>query len=104
MNIGQTSFSLKLINCTSKKSYQGAIAAYDQTLEIEPDNHVAWYNRGNALRKLKQHQEALLSYDKALEIKPDYPAAWNNRGVVLGNSGKYEEAIASYDKALEKYT
>ncbi|MEG4282183.1 CHAT domain-containing protein, partial [Microcoleus sp. A006_D1] len=81
--------------------YEEAIASYDKALEIKPDKHEAWYNRGIALRNLGKYEEAIASYDKALEIKPDKHEAWNNRGLALYKLGKFEEAIASYDKALE---
>ncbi|MBE9262696.1 tetratricopeptide repeat protein [Microcystis sp. LEGE 00066] len=79
----------------------GAIASYDRALEMKPDLHKAWYNRGVALGNLGRFEQAIASYDRALEIKPDYHEAWNNRGIALKNLGRYEEAIASYDKALE---
>ncbi|MEG5043727.1 tetratricopeptide repeat protein [Microcoleus sp. B4-C1] len=85
----------------SDEQYAKAIASYDKALEIKPDKHEAWNNRGVALGNLGRWEEAIASYDKALEIKPDKHEAWNNRGIALGNLGRWEEAIASYDKALE---
>ncbi len=79
----------------------GAIASWDRALEMKPDYHGAWYNRGNALGNLGRLEEAIASYDRALQIKPDDHYAWNSRGVTLNNLGRYEEALASSDKALE---
>ncbi|MFN5971892.1 MAG: tetratricopeptide repeat protein [Microcystis sp.] len=79
----------------------GAIASYDQALEITPDDHEAWYNRGFALGNLGRLEEAIASYDRALEIKPDLPQAWNNRGNALFNLGRFEQAIASFDQAIK---
>jgi tetratricopeptide (TPR) repeat protein len=79
----------------------GAIASYARALEIKPDYHLAWYNRGNALDNLGRYEEAIASFDRALEIQPDFHLAWDNRGVALGNLGRLEQAIASYDQALE---
>ncbi|MGB7442146.1 MAG: tetratricopeptide repeat protein [Coleofasciculaceae cyanobacterium] len=81
--------------------YEEALASYEKALEIKPDLHEAWYNRGVALYKLGRYEEAIASYEKALEIKPDNYAAWNNKGNALGELGRYEEAIASYERALE---
>ncbi|MGK7909250.1 MAG: tetratricopeptide repeat protein [Synechococcus sp.] len=80
---------------------QEAIRFYDKALEIKPNDHLAWSNRGIALDQLDRTEEAITSYDKALEFKPDSHEAWYNRGVTLGQLGRTEEAIASYDKALE---
>ncbi|NES23130.1 MAG: tetratricopeptide repeat protein [Symploca sp. SIO3E6] len=77
------------------------IASYDRALELKPDKHGAWYNRGIALYKLERYEEAIASYDRALEFNPDYDGIWNNRGIALKDLGRYEEAIASYDQAIE---
>jgi Flp pilus assembly protein TadD len=60
----------------------------DQALEIKPDDHEAWNNRGIALGNLGRFEDAIASYDQALEIKPDFHQAWYNRGVALGNLGR----------------
>ncbi|TRU86842.1 MAG: tetratricopeptide repeat protein, partial [Microcystis novacekii Mn_MB_F_20050700_S1D] len=65
-----------------------AIASYDQALEIKPDFHQAWYNRGIALGKLGRYEDAIASYARALEIKPDDHEAWNNRENALRNLGR----------------
>ncbi|MEM9273750.1 MAG: tetratricopeptide repeat protein, partial [Cyanobacteria bacterium P01_F01_bin.143] len=74
---------------------------YEKALDIKPDYHEAWYNRGNALSDLGRLEEAIASHDQALKIKPDYHEAWNNRGIALKNLGRLEEAIASHDQALK---
>jgi tetratricopeptide (TPR) repeat protein len=58
------------------EEYAKAIASYDKALEIKPDYHVAWYNRGIALHNLGRLEEAIASYNKSLEFKPDQPATW----------------------------
>jgi len=78
-----------------------ASGSYDKAIEIKPDDHDAWYNRGKALGDLSRYEEAIASYDKAIEIKADYHYAWYNRGYALYKLLRYEEAIASYDKAIE---
>jgi tetratricopeptide (TPR) repeat protein len=88
-----------LFNASEKN--EEAIASYDKALEIKPDKHEAYYNRGNSLANLGRYEEAIASYDMALEIKPDDHEAYYNRGNSLDNLGRYEEAIASYDMALE---
>ena len=81
--------------------YEEAITSYDNALEIKPDNHEAWYNRGIALFNLGRIEEAIASYDQALKIKPDDADAWYNRGIALDDLGRIEEAITSYDQALK---
>ena len=52
-------------------NYPQALASYNRTLKIEPNNYQAWDNRGIALRNLGRHQEALASYDQALRCGAD---------------------------------
>jgi CHAT domain-containing protein/Flp pilus assembly protein TadD len=79
----------------------GAIACYDEALQINPSMYDVWFNRGLTLFHLGQLSEAIASYDRALLIKQDSPKAWYNRGGILGELGQFEEAIASLDVALE---
>jgi len=58
------------------EEYAKALTSYDKALEIKPDYHVAWYNRGIALHNLGRLEEAIASYNKSLEFKPDQPATW----------------------------
>jgi tetratricopeptide (TPR) repeat protein len=43
----------------------GAIASYARALEIKPDYHQAWFNRGVALGNLGRYEEAIASYDSS---------------------------------------
>jgi CHAT domain-containing protein/Flp pilus assembly protein TadD len=79
----------------------GAIASYDQALQINPNMYEIWFNRGLTLFHLGHFSEAIASYDRALLIKQDFHKAWYNRGGILGELGHFEEAIASFDVALE---
>ncbi|MBF2093395.1 MAG: tetratricopeptide repeat protein [Synechococcales cyanobacterium K44_A2020_017] len=83
------------------REYEEAIAAYDQALDIKPDDHEVLNNKGIALRQLGRYEEAIAFYDQALAIKPDDHKALHNKGYALGNLGRYEEAIAFYDQALD---
>ncbi|WP_239112654.1 tetratricopeptide repeat protein, partial [Halomicronema sp. CCY15110] len=55
----------------AENAYEDAIASYDCAVDIQPDKHVAWNNRGNALFNLGRYEEAITSYDRAVDIKPD---------------------------------
>jgi tetratricopeptide (TPR) repeat protein len=83
------------------EEYEEAIASYDRSLQIKPDNDSAWNNRGYTFHDSGRYEEAIASYDKALQFKSDNDSAWYNRGIALDNLGRYEEAIASFDRALQ---
>ncbi len=72
------------------KKYEEALFSYDRALEVDADNYMILFNRGNVLFHLKMYKEAVTSYSKALEINPDDEDAWNNRNVALRNLGMDE--------------
>ena len=80
---------------------EGAIAAYEKALEIDPKFHFAWNNLGNALRGLDRYTEAITAYEKALKIDRKFHLAWNGLGNALNDLGRNSEAIAALEKALE---
>ncbi len=80
--------------------HQKTIASYDHAVAIKPDDHEAWYNRGNALFDLGRDKDAIASYDHAVAIQPDLHQAWYNRSLVLKHLGREEKATESYNKAV----
>lgn len=78
----------------------GAIASYNQALELNPNSWEYWFNRGLTLFHLENFAEAIASYDQAIELKPDYYKAWYNRGGTLGELGEFDEAIICFERAI----
>jgi tetratricopeptide (TPR) repeat protein/CHAT domain-containing protein len=87
--------------CYYAGDLQGAIAAFEKALEIDPKNDLAWNGLGATLGDLGRNSEAIAAYDKALEIDPKNDLAWNGLGATLNDFGRYSEAIAAYETALE---
>jgi tetratricopeptide (TPR) repeat protein len=63
------------------------IASHDKALEINPDDHFAWYSRGNALSGLGRLEEAIVAYDKAIQISPQETQVWQSRKLALRRLG-----------------
>jgi tetratricopeptide (TPR) repeat protein len=63
--------------------YEGAIKAYSQVIALEPNNAVAYNNRGVAKANMKRYEEAIADFDKAIELKPDFAVAYTSRGFTL---------------------
>ncbi len=89
------------ISHSSLSDSAAAIACYDQSLEIDSRNAIAWNGKGYVLMALGRREEAIACYDRSLEIDPRDVAAWNGKGCALHALGRREEAITCYDRALE---
>lgn len=60
-----------------------AIAAYRETLKIDPADVWALNNLGNAQRDSGNVREAIQTYRRAVEVDPGYIAAWHNLGLTF---------------------
>ncbi|NJR62478.1 MAG: tetratricopeptide repeat protein [Cyanobacteria bacterium CRU_2_1] len=81
-------------------NYSAAIDSYNKAIELKPDDHYAWNNRGLALAELGRYEEAIDSYDKALEFLPDHTKAIYNKACSYARWNKVEESIENLQKAI----
>ena len=80
--------------------FHDALILIDQVIELDPENAIAYSNRGNILKELGKYEEALHALDIAIQLAPAYAEAYCNKGNVLQELHRYEEALAWYDKAF----
>ncbi len=78
------------------QDYESAIASYDRSLKLEPNDSQAWIERGNAWLQLERYEEAISSYDKALALEPDSYGILVKRCIVLLYLNRFEELNLSY--------
>ena len=81
--------------------YNDALADYNRSLELRPDDPTTLTNRGVTLHHLELYDDALADYNRSLELRPDNPATLYNRGYVLDELGRYNDALADYNRSLE---
>ncbi len=99
--LGETYNSLGHIK-TSRYDYEGAEAAFQRALELNPNYAMAYYSYGELLSwRLGRFEEGLALRRKALELNPLSAAIISNVGEDLSNLGRFDEALAWYEKALE---
>jgi TonB family protein len=84
-----------------KGEFTLALADYNKTLEMKPDNAVAYLGRGKTHYNLKSYDLSVRDYDKALELNPKDSAAFLNRGVSYEKLGETRKAVADYQKAVD---
>ncbi|MEP7149056.1 MAG: tetratricopeptide repeat protein, partial [Acidobacteriota bacterium] len=84
-----------------KGDFSLALADYNKTLEIKPDNAVAYLGRGKAHYNLKSYDLSVKDFDKALELNPKDSMAFLNRGVSYERLGDTRKAMGDYQKAVD---
>ncbi|WP_293128288.1 tetratricopeptide repeat protein [Microcoleus sp. bin38.metabat.b11b12b14.051] len=84
-----------------KGDYQGAIAAFDRAIQLNPNYAPAYSNRGLARHKLGDKQGAIQDYNQALNINPNLAVAYSNRGAARSDLGDKQGAIQDYNQALK---
>ena len=103
-------------------SYEEAVEAHDEAIEIEPQNATFWLAKGQVLRlmayelsgqeRTETEEAAISAYEKATEINPNYLDAWISMGflslqIAIDNSKStidlfgYNESLKFFDKAIE---
>ncbi|WP_414754840.1 tetratricopeptide repeat protein [Anabaena sp. CCY 9910] len=85
----------------SQKSYEEAIAYYEQAIKLQQNDAIAWFKYGLNFARLKRFKDAIKSYHQAIKIQPDYHQAWCDLGVAFGNIRRHQEAFAAFDKATQ---
>lgn len=83
------------------RKYEKALAAYNEALDRNPENHIVWVNKGVALRQMDRTDEAEECYRKALAIKPDYAELHASLGSLQIVRNNPTEAVQCLKKAIE---
>jgi len=84
----------------NKGDYQGALAAYDRAIQLNPNYADAYIERGNILNILGNKQGALDDYNQALRINPNMASAYVGRAMIRVDKDK-QGAIDDLNRAVE---
>jgi tetratricopeptide (TPR) repeat protein len=100
-------YYLRGLACTSKEDHPGAVDAYSEAINNEPNHLFAFNKRGWAHLKIGNHDHAIEDFGKVLQCKPDDPQAKQNlanaygeRAIAHDKKGDYAHAIADFEKVL----
>ena len=78
-----------------------AIEAYSYVVELNPNNAVAYNNRGLAYYEKGEIELAIKDYNKAIKLSSNYAFAYINRGIAYRKKGDADLAIKDYNKAIK---
>ncbi|MDR2493722.1 MAG: tetratricopeptide repeat protein [Spirochaetaceae bacterium] len=67
---------------------------------IDPNDALAYNNRGDAYYNKGEYDRAVADYTEALRINPNNAIVYNNRGYAYKEKGEYDRAVADFTAAL----
>jgi tetratricopeptide (TPR) repeat protein len=79
---------------------QEAKAAYETTLQIDPNFVQGHYNLGMTFRAMGEYPQAIAAYQKAILLDPNYAEAYQNLGVALLSAGKVLSGLEALKTAI----
>jgi tetratricopeptide (TPR) repeat protein len=81
-----------------------AVAAFAESIRLNPENADAHINLGFVLASQEKIDEAIAHYERALRLKPEIvpenAEAMNDLGVLYGRKGRIHEALEMFEKAV----
>lgn len=93
-------------------NYGAAIAEFTQAINLNPQNALAYFNRGCVYHEQGKYNlkmasndrgmfgAAINDYTQAITFNPQFVEAYRNRGIAYADQGKYDLAIADYKQAI----
>lgn len=81
--------------------HKHAEQTFTEAIELNPENFLAWHNRGWTYIEQKKYKEAMADFDKATELKPDSELPYSGRAWIHNQQKNYRAAIREYDKVIE---
>ncbi len=81
--------------------YRGALAAYNQVLQIDANDADAYVNRGIARFQLGDKHGAIDDFNQALSLNPSDAEAYSQRGGVYLIMGDKHKAKADFQQAAK---
>ena len=86
---------------STEMEFEGALAAYTRSIELNPDLMEAYAGRASLFFSLGRYEEALNDVDSFLESDPDDASIISFRASILWSMGRLEYALAEIDRAIE---
>jgi superkiller protein 3 len=78
----------------------GAIAAYEQSISLNPNYTAAFNNLGRVLSDQNRNIEAINAFRRAIALDPKNAVAYSNLGNLLRTQGDSDQAIAAFQQTI----
>jgi tetratricopeptide (TPR) repeat protein len=88
-------------DCLDGKDHELRIRGCSAMIQRNPNDVLAYHNRGDAYGLKGEVDRAISDYTKAIELNPNYAPAYTSRGRAYTSKGDYTRAVADVTKASE---
>jgi tetratricopeptide (TPR) repeat protein len=79
----------------------GAIKAFNEAIELNPQDTEAYNSIGLIYSVLGNHQQAIKNYNNGIKMNPQSALLYSNRGSSYSDLGNYQQAINDFNKTIE---
>jgi tetratricopeptide (TPR) repeat protein len=83
------------------KQHGTTIAAYNQSIQLNPQDPEVQHWRGNLLLALGRYEEAVGAYNQALQTCPTQPRLWCCLAAALAKLRRYREVVSCFDRVIQ---
>jgi len=84
----------------AKGDHKAAVAQFDQALQLDPANTMAYFHRAMSREKTGAFDEAIKDYSAVILLRGSLREAYYNRGTIFLSKKEYQAAIADLDMAI----
>jgi tetratricopeptide (TPR) repeat protein len=78
-----------------------ALASHNLAIELDPDRHDLYWERGITYLQMTNHQGAITNFEACLERKMDFASAHLGLAMAWREKGDYVEALLHHDEAIK---
>lgn len=89
------------LKASQETSQQNKIAAYDQILDLRPDDVEALSYKADAVLEMQEPLWAISLCQRALKLAPDNGHAHYQLACAYAEIGRWEDAVSNLEKAIE---
>jgi len=86
--------------CYDQLRFDEAVAAYQQSLTLDPNLAQTYQNLGKVLGRLRRFDEAIACFDRAILLSPGYGNAYKNKARAQYWKGDIQAALQSHLQVL----
>ncbi len=77
-----------------------AIALYNHSLNLQPEQPQAWHQKGTIHLKQAEHPQAIAAYNQAINLQADYAPSWYKLAYAYALTGELDLALSHLQRAV----